>query len=151
MLSITRPVSLTLLSVAFCSGGMLQGANRTTTPHIGIAQQQKSVKGTVMDALGPVAGASVIVKGTTNGVVSDMDGNFTLEVKHGDILQISFIGYVTQEIEYTGQSTIQVTLVEDTQTLDEVVVVGYGTQKTRHWRTVRYKMSRWESKDSCPE
>lgn len=82
-----------------------------------------------MDALGPVAGASVIVKGTTNGVVSDMDGNFTLEVKHGDILQISFIGYVTQEIEYTGQSTIQVTLVEDTQTLDEVVVVGYGTQK----------------------
>ena len=129
MLSITRPVSLTLLSVAFCSGGMLQGANRTTTPHIGIAQQQKSVKGTVMDALGPVAGASVIVKGTTNGVVSDMDGNFTLEVKHGDILQISFIGYVTQEIEYTGQSTIQVTLVEDTQTLDEVVVVGYGTQK----------------------
>ena len=114
-----------------------------------------------MDALGPVAGASVIVKGTTNGVVSDMDGNFTLEVKHGDILQISFIGYVTQEIEYTGQSTIQVTLVEDTQTLDEVVVVGYGTQKKANlsgavaqvdrWRTVRYKMSRWESKDSCPE
>ena len=58
-----------------------------------------------------------------------MDGNFTLEgVKNGDIIQISFIGYTTQEIKYTGQSTLQIKLAEDTQKLEEVVVVGYGVQ-----------------------
>ena len=78
----------------------------------------------------PVAGASVVVKGTTNGNITDMDGNFTLEgVKNGDIIQISFIGYTTQEIKYTGQSTLQIKLAEDTQKLEEVVVVGYGVQK----------------------
>ena len=87
------------------------------------------MKGTVNDVLGPVAGASVVVKGTTNGTVTDMDGNFVLEVNNGDVLQISFIGYVTQEIKYTGQATLTVNLVEDTQKLEEVVVVGYGTQK----------------------
>ena len=88
------------------------------------------MSGIVEDALGPVAGASVVVKGTTNGSVTDMNGNFTLEgVNKGAIIQISFIGYVTQEIKYTGQSSLKVNLKEDSQALEEVVVVGYGTQK----------------------
>ena len=129
MLKIARPVSFLLLSAALCSSGTVFAANETATPKVGISQQQKSLKGTVNDVLGPVAGASVVVKGTTNGTVTDMDGNFVLEVNNGDVLQISFIGYVTQEIKYTGQATLTVNLVEDTQKLEEVVVVGYGTQK----------------------
>ena len=93
------------------------------------SQQQKTLKGTVNDAFGPLVGVSVVVKGTTNGVVTDLDGNFTLNVNEGDILQISFIGYATQEIKYTGQPSLTVKLQEDTQLLEEVVVVGYGTQK----------------------
>ena len=129
MLKIARPVSFLLLSAALCSSGTVFAANETATPKVGISQQQKSLKGTVNDVLGPVAGASVVVKGTTNGTVTDMDGNFVLEVNNGDFLQISFIGYVTQEIKYTGQATLTVNLMEDTQKLEEVVVVGYGTQK----------------------
>ena len=129
MLKIARPVSFLLLSAALCSSGTVFAANEAATPKVGISQQQKSLKGTVNDVLGPVAGASVVVKGTTNGTVTDMDGNFVLEVNSGDVLQISFIGYVTQEIKYTGQATLTVNLMEDTQKLEEVVVVGYGTQK----------------------
>ncbi len=129
MLKIVRPVSFLLLSAALCSSGTVFASNGTATPKVGISQQQKSLKGTVNDALGPVAGASVVVKGTTNGTVTDMDGNFVLDVNNGDILQVSFIGYVTQDIKYTGQATLTVNLVEDTQKLEEVIVVGYGTQK----------------------
>lgn len=130
MLKLVRPVSLMLLSAALCSAGNSYGADRATAPRVGITQQQGSLKGNVVDVLGPVTGASVVVKGTTNGTVTDMDGNFTLtDVKNGDIIQISFIGYLTQEIKYTGQSSLRITLAEDTQKLEEVVVVGYGTQK----------------------
>lgn len=89
--------------------------------------------GTVEDEFGPVTGASVIVKGTTNGIITDLDGKFTLEgVKQGSIIQISFIGYTTQEIKYTGQPSINVKLAEDSQALDEVVVTGFsGAQKTK--------------------
>lgn len=69
-----------------------------------ISQQNGKVTGVVEDDFGPVAGASVVIKGTTNGNITDMDGNFILEgVKNGDVIQISFIGYATQEITYTGQ------------------------------------------------
>lgn len=79
---------------------------------------------------GPITGASVVVKGTTNGIVTDMDGNFVLnDLKQGDIVVVSFIGYLTQEIKYTGQASLKVELKEDTQKLEEVIVVGYGTQK----------------------
>ena len=124
-----RPVSFLLLSVALCSSGVIFAANETTTPKVGISQQQASLKGVVEDEFGPVAGASVVVKGTTNGTVTDMNGNFVLEVKKGDVIVISFIGYLTQEIKYNGEQTIKVSLKEDTQKLDEVVVIGYGTQK----------------------
>lgn len=93
-------------------------------------QQTKKVTGVVTDALGPVAGANVVVKGTTNGSITDMDGNFTLDnVPANAILQISYIGYLTKEIPVGNQSAINVTLVEDSQALDEVVVVGYGTMR----------------------
>lgn len=95
-----------------------------------IAQQTGRVTCVVEDALGPVTGASVIIKGTTTGNVSDADGKVVLEgLKRGDIIQVSFIGYITQEIPYTGQSNTKINLKEDSQALEEVVIVGYGVQK----------------------
>lgn len=129
MLKIVRPVSFLLLSAALCSGGTVYASDILATPKVGISQQHKSLKGTVEDSFGPVAGASVVVKGTTNGTVTDVDGNFVLEVKNGDVIQISFIGYLTQEIKYNGETSLKIDLKEDTQKLDEVVVVGYGVQK----------------------
>ena len=92
--------------------------------------QVGTVKGQVVDANGePVIGANVMVKGTTNGVITDINGNFVLNNVSKDVLQVSFIGYKTQEISLKGKSNIKVTLQEDTEMLDEVVVVGYGVQK----------------------
>ncbi|WP_455626820.1 TonB-dependent receptor [Parabacteroides johnsonii] len=95
------------------------------------AQQDRKVTGTVSDAFGPVAGANVIQKGTTNGTTTDMDGNFSIEVPANATLQISFIGYIPQDIVVKNQSVINVLLKEDTQALEEVVVVGYGTMKKK--------------------
>ncbi|WP_259325816.1 SusC/RagA family TonB-linked outer membrane protein, partial [Parabacteroides distasonis] len=94
-------------------------------------QQGKKVTGVVIDGTGePVIGANVVVKGTTNGTITDFDGNYTIEgVSANDVLVISYIGYLSQEVPVGNQSMIKVTLKEDTQTLDEVVVVGYGTMK----------------------
>lgn len=77
----------------------------------------------------PVIGANVMVKGTTNGTITDIDGKYSLEAPTNAVIQISYIGYHTQFISVNGQKTINVKLQEDTQSLDEVVVVGYGTQK----------------------
>ena len=92
-------------------------------------QQTIRIKGVVNDATGPVIGANVVVKGTDNGVITDMDGKFTLEVHRGDILQISYIGYKTQEVEVKNQHEFSIMLKEDSEVLEDVVVVGYGTQK----------------------
>ena len=94
-------------------------------------QQTKKIKGTVNDAFGPVIGANVLEKGTTNGVITDMNGNFTLDVQPGATLVVSFIGYTSQEIAVGNQTVINVTLKEDTEMLEEVVVVGYGVQKKK--------------------
>lgn len=96
-----------------------------------VAQQGKKVTGVVLDATGEaVIGANVVVKGTTNGTITDFDGNFSIEdVPAGAILQVSYIGYLTKEIPVGNLSTINVTLAEDSQALDEVVVVGYGTMR----------------------
>ena len=92
--------------------------------------QSRTVKGVVVDASGiPVVGANVIVKGTTQGTITDLDGQYTLEVPSAAVLQVSYIGYLTQEIKVGDQSTINITLEEDSQALDEVVVVGYGTMR----------------------
>lgn len=93
-------------------------------------QQTKQVSGIVTDEYGdPVIGANVVEKGATNGVITDIDGKFSIMVQPEAILQISYIGYFTQEISMKNRTTLTVTLREDTQTLDEVVVVGYGVQK----------------------
>ena len=92
-------------------------------------QQTKKITGTVSDAQGPIIGASVVVKGTSTGVATDIDGNFTLNVKDGATIVVSYIGYVTQEIKVGNQSHYNITLKEDSESLDEVVVVGYGTMK----------------------
>lgn len=92
--------------------------------------QQKSIKGTVIDATGePLIGVNVSVKGTTIGIITDIDGNYTLEVPTNATLVFSYIGYRTQELPVGNQSTINITMQEDTQNIDEVVVVGYGVQK----------------------
>lgn len=99
-------------------------------PSVNVTQQDGRVVCVVEDMFGAVVGASVVVKGTTNGNVTDMEGRVELEgVKKGDVIVISYIGYATQEIKYTGQPSIPVKLLEDSQALEEVVVVGYGTQK----------------------
>ena len=92
-------------------------------------QQTKKVSGVVNDAMGPIIGASVKVKGTSTGVATDFDGKFSLSVKPNDVLVVSYIGYVTKEVKVGNQSVISITLAEDKKLLDEVVVVGYGTMK----------------------
>ncbi|WP_129593656.1 SusC/RagA family TonB-linked outer membrane protein [Seramator thermalis] len=93
-------------------------------------QQKKRISGTVLDENGqPIIGANIIEVGTTNGTVTDMDGKFTLDVSDNATIRISYIGYLEQEVNTSGKNTLNITLVEDTQTLEEVVVVGYGTQK----------------------
>ncbi len=89
------------------------------------------VGGTILDQNGdPVIGASIVVKGTNQGLITDIDGNFSLnEVPENGVIQISFVGYKKQEVSVKGKSVLRVTLAEDLEVLDEVVVVGYGTQK----------------------
>lgn len=98
---------------------------------IGAAAQSKTVSGTVTDKTGEtVIGASVVVKGTTNGTITDIDGKFTISnVPDNGIIQVSFVGYKTQDIPAGGKSVFHITLEEDAEILDEVVVVGYGVQK----------------------
>lgn len=130
MLKITRQATLILLAGVLSFPVSYTYANQAInvpTP----TMTQERVTGTVVDAMGPITGASVTIKGKkgTVGVVTDINGQFTLDgIKKGDVLQISFIGYITQEITYTGKP-IHITLIEDSKSLDEVVVVGFGSQK----------------------
>lgn len=95
-----------------------------------VAQQQIKVSGVVKDAMGePVIGASIQEKGTSNGIITDVNGNFSLSVNQGATLVISYIGFKTQEIPVVAGKILDVTLKEDTEMLEEVVVVGFGTQK----------------------
>ncbi|WP_446050723.1 carboxypeptidase-like regulatory domain-containing protein, partial [Zobellia laminariae] len=93
----------------------------------GIAQAQ-DVSGTVSDASGPLPGASVVIKGTTTGAQTDFDGNYAISgVPEDATLIFSYIGFASQEVPVNGQSTVNVTLQEDAQALDEVVIIGYGS------------------------
>lgn len=129
--------------LAFVKGGLglalcflMVGAGVTPPIHasnanVSISQQAKKVTGTVTDAKGePLLGVNVVVKGTTNGTITDLDGKYSLEVEPNSILVVSYIGYVSQQIPASG-SVVNVTLKEDTQNLDEVIVVGYGTQQKK--------------------
>lgn len=94
------------------------------------AQTQSNVNGLITDSSGePLIGVSIQVKGTTHGTISDLDGKFMLLAKTGDILRISYVGYTPQEIKLTGNQQLRIIMEEDTKRLEEVVVVGYGTQK----------------------
>ena len=95
-----------------------------------VSRQGRRITGVVKDSSGePVIGANVVEKGTTNGTVTDIDGRFSLDVLAHNILEISYIGYTPQELKITDKSVYDIVLVEDTEMLDEVIVVGYGTQK----------------------
>ena len=127
----------TAMAVLICAGFMVghpltAKADAHETLQVETVQQQANmtVKGTVRDAMGPVIGASVIEKGNEgNGIITDVDGNFTLTVKKGATLVISYIGYKDQIVSVTSKSDYAITLKEDSQALDELVVVGFGTQK----------------------
>lgn len=108
---------------------LFKAAERTTA----LANQQKKIiTGTVVDPNGEaVIGANVVVKGTTNGTITDMDGKFSLEVPEGAMLLVSYIGYGDYETKVGNQSNLSITLKEDSKALDELVVVGYGTMKKK--------------------
>ena len=132
MLKRFKSVSMILLAGALGFTGNAVANPNTGNPAIDISQQDTKITGTVEDEFGPVAGASVVIKGTTNGTMTDMNGHFTLEgVKKGDIIQISFIGFATQDIPYTGQTALNVKLEEDAQKLDEVVVTALGMKRDK--------------------
>lgn len=119
-----------LLVSAFSLLGLCYSPNAYAADAPQEVQQAKKITGTVVDAMGPVIGASVVVKGTTNGVATDFDGNFSLDASPGQTLVISYIGYLSKEIRVTAsQNKYNVTLEEDKQMLEEVVVIAYGQQK----------------------
>ncbi|MDR1406925.1 MAG: TonB-dependent receptor [Tannerella sp.] len=98
----------------------------------GVAQQGRTITGTVIDAVTrePVIGANIIEKGTTNGIITDVDGHFSLQISgNGSVLQITYIGYVSQDVAIGSQTVLNIPLHEDALALEEVVVVGYGTMK----------------------
>ena len=112
--------------VTFTNGHIIIKKQASNTTN----QQSKLVKGTIVDATGmPVIGANVMVKGTTNGTITDMDGNFSLEAPVGATLVVSYVGYSNQEIKVGNQKNLSIALKEDSEALDELVVVGYMTQK----------------------
>lgn len=119
-----------LASALFCTSLPALAASTETSTNLVVQQQSQKLKGQVIDAKtgDPVIGVNILVKGTTNGTITDIDGKYELNAPVGSVLQISFIGYQTVEIKATAsEQTIK--LQEDTETLDEVVVVGYGVQK----------------------
>ena len=120
-----------MLALLTMSAGPAMATTGDAKVQAPVVQQSETATGTVVDAMGPVIGASVVVKGTTNGVITDFDGNFTLSnVKKGDIIQISFVGYATLEVKWTG-APLNIELKEDTEMLEEVVVTGYGGKQLR--------------------
>lgn len=122
--------AVVLASALFCTSLPALATSSTAGTNLAVQQQDQKLKGQVIDATTgePVIGVNVLVKGTTNGTITDIDGKYELNAPAGAILQISFIGYKTVEIAATtSEQTIK--LHEDTETLDEVVVVGYGVQK----------------------
>lgn len=129
MLKGARQIGLILMIFAAGFSGKVFAESKSESAIADVAQQQAEVTGTVTDATGePVIGASVFVKGSQTGTITNLDGNFTVKAPMGAKLTISFIGYTTQEITVTGK-IIKVILQEDTELLDEVVIVGFGTQK----------------------
>ena len=115
------------LNPLLCKGNVNYHVEKTTFNEV---DQKKAVSGTVLDVTGtPIVGANVVVKGTTNGTITDMDGKFSLDVEEGTTLVVSYIGFASQEILIGNQTKISISLEEDSEALEEVIVVGYGVQK----------------------
>lgn len=131
MLRRLKSVSMMLFLLGSTTGASYAVTNNGITD-MKITQQSSTCTGIVKDAMGEtVIGASVMVKGTTNGTITGIDGDFSLSgVKKGDIIVVSFIGYQTQEIKWTGMP-LNISLKDDTQTLEEVVITGYGGKQLR--------------------
>ena len=125
-----RKTALLMSAMALLGLGYSSNANAASSVQE-VQQATKKITGTVVDAMGPVIGASVVEKGTTNGTVTDFDGNFSLNVNPGATIVVSFIGFETQEIRVGNQSNFNITMRDDNAVLEEVVVVGYGTQKKK--------------------
>lgn len=118
------------ISYEFDNKYILLLKNKSTDKSELINQQTRKITGTVTDSNGePIIGANVVIKGTTTGTVTDFNGKYTLEVPQGAVLQISYIGYLTKEFAINNNKSADISLIEDMQSIDEVVVVGYGTQK----------------------
>lgn len=114
-------------TATFNEGHIIISKNTNNPSHS--STRVRTISGVVVDeSRTPIIGANVMVKGTTNGTITDMDGKFSLNVPENAILEISYIGYLTQTIKIGTQNTVAISLKEDTQRLDEVVVIGYGTQ-----------------------
>ena len=135
-----KKVVLMLGVLSYLNLGTFSQAAPSTVDHTSVAGVQQAsndkktikISGSVRDAAGEsIIGATILEKGTSNGVVSDMDGNFSMTVAANGILHISYIGYVDQDIAVAGKSLFNIQLLEDTEMLDEVVVIGYGTVKRR--------------------
>ena len=121
-------LALTSMSV-HAHDGRVWAADKSGMPS-SVAQDQVTITGSVSDNMGPMIGVTVLEKGTTNGCVTDLNGQFVLKVKSADAtLIVSNIGYTTQEVKLRGRKSVTITLAEDNKLLNEVVVVGYGTQK----------------------
>lgn len=132
MLKNFKPIGLIAIAAAMCFSGNAYAETAPIKQSANVSQQSGRVTGTIEDDFGPVVGASVLVKGTTNGTITGLDGQFTLDnINNGDIIQISYIGYVTQEIVYSGQTTLSIQLIEDSQALDEVVVTALGIKREK--------------------
>lgn len=102
------------------------------TNEVNVIQQNRDIAGTITDEKGePIIGASILIKGTSTGTISDANGKFTLSVPNNAILEISYVGYETQNIKVERKSTLDIVLKENNQMLDELIVVGYGTMKRR--------------------
>ena len=140
-------VGLTLCCAAVgAQAAPTDNAMETSNYVSAVTQQTKKITGVVVDETGfPVIGANIIEKGTTNGVITDLDGNFSLEVPDGAIIEISYIGYTTQEIPVKGQTNFNIKLVEDTQKIDEVVVTALGIK--RQSRSLGYSTTQVQGED----
>ena len=130
-LTYSKMAGVGLCSLLLCASPQVALADVAAADAIEVVQQTTKIKGTVIDNTGfGVIGAAVVVKGTTNGVVTDFDGNFEIEAKVGDMLEISYVGYKTITIAASAQH-MNITMEEDTEQLDEVVVVGYSSTSKR--------------------
>lgn len=118
-------------TLSFCLiGGIPQMQSVAASESLAVVQQSEKISGVVKDATGPIIGASIVEKGTINGTITDLDGRFTLDVKKGAVLVISYVGYTSKEVKAT-KGVMDITLEEDNQVLSEVVVTALGIKRER--------------------